>query len=145
MADQPNSPNSSSNRGGPRVSVLFGQVSRKDKSGQTVKKNLYCYMRKATATKLGLKGEAAYSQPKSKAGGKKRTGTALRGSFRAKSIKISYKENNKNKMMTVPVPSSATIPLIRAFLSKCKIGGNKVESFYSPGGISFPVSVGGRK
>jgi hypothetical protein len=145
MAGQSGGANKSANRGGPRVSVLFGQVEVKNSTGQKTKKNTYCYMRKSTAAKLGLKGVAAYSQPKSQAGGKKRTGTALRGSFRAKSVKIPYKENNKNKMLTVPVPSSATIPTIRAFLSKCKIGGNKVETFYSPGGRSFSVIADGGK
>ncbi len=135
----------SKNRGGPRVSVLFGQIESKDSSGKKVKKNTYSYMRKATADKLGFKGVAAYSQPKSSAGGKKRTGTALRGSFRGKTIKIPYKEGNNNKIVTVPIPSNATIPQIRAFLSKAKIGGNKVERFYSPGGIVFSVVADGKK
>lgn len=111
---------------GPRVTVAVG----KSKKGKT----LYSFMLESTAKNFGFPFEKKTVTRKSKTGGL----VIIRGSFRAKSIKVPAGKNKKTKKghikyLQIPMPVGMTIPKIQAFLQKATK--NKPTTFISDDGL----------
>ncbi|MFN6515702.1 MAG: hypothetical protein RMY29_014570 [Nostoc sp. CreGUA01] len=139
---------------GPRATVLFKSGQGQGKGAKSV----YVYMLRSVAEKLGFTivpdakiERKAATGAKGKAGSKK-VEVAVRGSVGAKSIKVPLggsrqtanagaKNGNagtKTRYVSVPVPASANISDIKAFLSKAS---KKPASFVSPNGRTYSLST----
>ncbi|MCC5669884.1 hypothetical protein LC653_40290 [Nostoc sp. CHAB 5784] len=142
---------------GPRATVLF-----KSGSGQGAgAKSVYVYMLRSVAEKLGFTIVAdakvtrkAAKGAKGKAG--KAVEVAVRGSVGAKRIKVPLggsrqtanagakggNAGTKTKYVSVPVPASANISDIKAFLGKAS---KKPDSFVSPNGRTYSLATSTKK
>ncbi|MBN3924007.1 hypothetical protein [Nostoc sp. NMS4] len=134
---------------GPRATVLFKSGSGQGKGG----KSIYVYMLRSVAEKLGftIVKDATITRKPAKGGTKKEVKVAVRGSAGAKHIKVpvggsrqtaakttSPNSGTKTQYVSIPVPASANIPDIKAFLGKAS---KKPDSFVSPDGRTYPLST----
>jgi len=135
---------------GPRATVLFKSGSGQGKGAKSV----YVYMLRSVAEKLGftIVPDAQVTRKPAKGSKGKETKVSVRGSVGAKHIKVPLggtRQNanagakggnagTKTKYVSVPVPASANISDIKAFLSKAS---KKPESFVSPNGRTYSLAT----